>query len=144
MEKPVLNTGLLREAMAGSARRSRLEEAEATARFNAEKTRIESEFRKKFKIASLEKTVHDIKRALDNAEHDLEVAKQQMHEAMAEKIAELQEKNADSLALITAGNASREFKLLALSLPEEAARILELDKITVKPETARLLTAKEN
>lgn len=144
MEKPILSTGLLREAMSGSARRSRLEEAEATARFNAERSRIEAEFRKKYLIAKLEQKVHTAEMALKNAEYDLEKAEQAMQRAMAEEIAGLQEKKADSLAHIAASSASREFKLLGLSLPPEARKILELDTLKVKPEAAKLLTAEDN
>jgi DNA anti-recombination protein RmuC len=142
--QPVLSTGLLREAMSGSARRSRLEEAEAAARFNAEKSRIETEFRKQFKIEDLKAKAREAERAYDKAQTDLEEANEKMNDAMSERIAKLQDKKADSLAHIGAKNAEREFKLLGLSLPPEARKILELDKIEVKPETAKLLSDGRN
>ena len=142
--QPVLSTGLLREAMSGSTRRSRLEEAEATARFNAEKSRIETEFKRRFKIEDLKAKAREAERAYDEAQKNLEEANERMTDAMSEKIAQLQDKKADSLAHIGAKNAEREFKLLALSLPAEARKILELDKIEVKPETAKLLSDGRN
>ena len=141
---PILNTGLLREAMSGSTRRSRLEEAEASARFNAERARIETEFKKQFKIEDLKAKAREAERMYNEAQENLEEAGEKMCDAMSERIAQLQDKKADSLAHIGAKNAEREFKLLALSLPPEAVKILELDKITVKPEAARLLSDGRN
>lgn len=143
MTQPVLTTGLLREAMSGSSRRSRLEEAEAKARYNAEKARIEADFKKRFKIDHLSENVRAIESALKDAENELEKASRKMHAAMAERIAELEDKKADSLASIGARSAERDFKLLGLSLPPEARQILEIDDLKVGPDAARLLTSEK-
>jgi len=130
-DKPILNNTQLREAERANARLARLNEAEIKARFDAERTKINAGFRKKFGIQKLEDIRDRAEEAYEASKKVLERTSKEMEEAMSERIAELEASKADSLAGVAQTSVERDFRLIAASLPADAVKMLGLDTIRV-------------
>lgn len=131
VEKNLLNNVQLREAENANSRLARLNEAEIKTRFDADRRKVEAEFRRRFGIQKLEDAVARTEEAHEKAEKALQRAEKEMEEAMATRIAELEEKKADSLAEIAQTSVERSFRLIAASLPADVNKLLGLDTIRV-------------